>query len=97
VPLPGEPAFERALRLVEQFLAAGPSVAGPFAALSQRELEVVELLARGLDNAQIGAHLGLAEKTVRNNVSALFGKLGVENRSQAIVLAREAGYGRAVG
>jgi len=52
--------------------------------LSNRELE---LLARGLDNAQIAAHLALAEKTVRNRVSALFDALGVENRSQAIVHA----------
>ncbi len=55
---------------------------------------MVDLLARGLDNAQIGAHLGLAEKTVRNKVSAVFEKLGAENRAQAIVRAREAGFGR---
>jgi DNA-binding NarL/FixJ family response regulator len=57
---------------------------------------LLELLARGLDNHQIAAHLELSEKTVRNHVSSVFGKLGVESRAQAIVVAREAGYGTAV-
>jgi pimeloyl-ACP methyl ester carboxylesterase/DNA-binding CsgD family transcriptional regulator len=98
VPLSGEPAFEHALSLMGDFLpgASGAGAGGSFAALTRREREVVELLARGLDNAQIGAHLGLAEKTVRNNISAVFEKLGAENRSQAIVRAREAGFGQAV-
>ena len=52
-------------------------------------------MAGGLDNAQIGARLGLADKTVRNHVTGVFAKLGVENRPQAIVLAREAGLGSA--
>lgn len=96
VPLKGEPAFEEALRLVNDFVAQDAGVGTQaFPNLSGREREIVELLARGFDNAQIGAHLGVAEKTVRNNVSAVFTKLGTENRSQAIVLAREAGFGRA--
>ena len=92
VPLYGEPAFETALSLVDGFLARAAS-AGTFDTLSAREREVVELLARGLDNAQIAAHLELAEKTVRNRISALFAKLGAENRGQAIVRARSAGFG----
>jgi pimeloyl-ACP methyl ester carboxylesterase/DNA-binding CsgD family transcriptional regulator len=97
VPLSGEPAFEQALSLIHDFLpaAAGVRAGDSFSALTRREREVVELLARGLDNAQIGAHLGLAEKTVRNNISAVFEKLGAENRSQAIVRARDAGFGQA--
>jgi pimeloyl-ACP methyl ester carboxylesterase/DNA-binding CsgD family transcriptional regulator len=95
VPLSGEPAFEEALALINGFLPATPEVSGgsAFATLTAREREVVELLSRGLDNAQIGAHLGLAEKTVRNNISNVFEKLGAENRAQAIVRAREAGFG----
>jgi DNA-binding NarL/FixJ family response regulator len=54
---------------------------------------VLELLARGRDNTQIAATLGLSEKTVRNQVSAIFGRLDVQTRSQAIVAAREAGIG----
>lgn len=91
-PMEGEPAFDRAVELIGQFLAA-PAPAERFPLLSARQREVLELLARGLDNAQIAAHLGLAEKTVRNTVSGLFDRLGVENRPQAIVLARKAGLG----
>ena len=54
---------------------------------------LVELIAQGLDNAQIAAQLGLSEKTVRNHITRIFAKLEVENRSQAIVLARDAGFG----
>jgi pimeloyl-ACP methyl ester carboxylesterase/DNA-binding CsgD family transcriptional regulator len=95
VPLAGEPAYETMMELIARFLpssAAGVAAPG-FGALSVREREVVELLARGLDNAQIAARLGLAEKTVRNLVSAVFLKLEAENRAQAIVRAREAGFG----
>ena len=51
-------------------------------------------MAQGRDNAQIAATLGLSEKTVRNHVTHIFDKLAVENRPQAIVRAREAGFGR---
>ena len=60
-----------------------------------RERDVLELIARGLDNLQIAAHLGMSEKTVRNHITPIFDKLAVENRSQAIVKAREAGLGTA--
>ena len=65
----------------------------PFADLTRREREVLEQVARGFDNAQIAARLGLAEKTVRNYITAIFDKMAVENRSQAIVAARVAGLG----
>ena len=96
VPLAGEPAYATMMDLIGRFLpssSAPPGAAPGFGALSAREREVVELLARGLDNAQIAARLGLAEKTVRNLVSAVFLKLEVESRAQAIVRAREAGFG----
>ena len=56
---------------------------------------MLERIAQGLDNAQIAAHLGISEKTVRNNITRIFDKLAVENRSQAIVLARNNGFGKA--
>jgi len=90
-----EPAWGAFCTELRAFLAArDPGEPAAFAGLTARETEVLELVARGLDNAQIGARLGLSEKTVRNNMTALFDKLEVENRAQAIVRAREAGYGR---
>jgi DNA-binding CsgD family transcriptional regulator len=80
------------------FLPAGAAArrgaAGAFEALSKRQREILELVAQGRDNAQIAAALGLTDKTVRNQVSAIFDRLGSRNRPQAIVLAREAGLGR---
>lgn len=57
------------------------------ASLSEREREVLSLLAHGLSNADIAARLYLSEGTVRNYVSAIFVKLGVSDRTQAAVLA----------
>jgi DNA-binding NarL/FixJ family response regulator len=76
---------------VDEFLS--PHAADTFGTLTARERELLEYLARGLDNHQIAAHLNLTEKTVRNHVSAILGKVGVESRAQAIVAAREAGFG----
>ena len=94
-----EPAFTEAFGTMRRFLAAHTPGAAPrqaFGQLTPREHELLELLARGLDNLQIAAHLALTEKTVRNKVSAVFDKLEVASRAQAIVKAREAGYGTAV-
>jgi pimeloyl-ACP methyl ester carboxylesterase/DNA-binding CsgD family transcriptional regulator len=94
VLLEHEPAWTRWLEEVRAFLPVGRSAGGVFDALTRREAELVELIARGLDNAQIAARLSLSDKTVRNHITSIFSKLEVENRSQAIVLAREAGYGK---
>jgi len=59
--------------------------------LSDRELDVLRLLARGLTNTDIAARLFLSEGTVRNYVSSIFGKLGVSDRTQAAVLAIRTG------
>lgn len=68
-------------------------VARPFPSLTDREESVLELVAQGLDNHAIAARLELAEKTVRNNVSAILTKLAVANRAAAVARARSAGYG----
>jgi DNA-binding NarL/FixJ family response regulator len=81
-------------RRVLGFFAAPPVVAEPFPELTSREREILDLLASGLPNATIGQRLGLASKTVANNVSAIFTKLQVADRAQAIVRARDAGLGR---
>ncbi len=64
-----------------------------FPQLSERERELLAVLARGYDNATIAKRLFLAEKTVRNRVSAVLAKLGVATRAEAIALARDAGLG----
>jgi DNA-binding NarL/FixJ family response regulator len=71
--------------------AAGPAQAFP--ELTEREREVLELIARGESNARIARELGISQKTVRNHVSNVFTKLRVVDRAQAIVKAREAGLG----
>jgi pimeloyl-ACP methyl ester carboxylesterase/DNA-binding CsgD family transcriptional regulator len=91
VLLATEPAWPRFLEELDAFLPRG--AAGRFAELTARERALVELLARGLDNHQIAAHLAVTEKTVRNMVSTVFDKLDVDSRAQAIVRAREAGFG----
>ena len=90
-----EPAFRQFFDELDAFLPPSTRSRGKSALpeLTPREGDVLEYLARGLDNAQIAAHLALSEKTVRNHITRVFDKLGVENRSQAIVLARNLGLG----
>ena len=68
---------------------------GSQAALTQREKQVLEHLARGHDNLYIASTLGIVEQTVRNYVTHLYAKLGVHSRSEAVIWARERGLGRA--
>jgi pimeloyl-ACP methyl ester carboxylesterase/DNA-binding CsgD family transcriptional regulator len=91
--LPEEPAWRTLVEALHAFLPVPPAADGSFADLSGRETDLLHLIARGLDNHQIAAHLGISEKTVRNHVSSIFAKLGVNSRAQAIVVARDAGYG----
>jgi DNA-binding NarL/FixJ family response regulator len=92
----GEAIFSpgAAERLVK-FFAAGPKdvVAPAFPDLTPRELEILNLVAQGLTNSAIADRLVLSPKTVRNQVSTIFSKLQVADRSEAIVRAREAGLG----
>lgn len=72
-------------RVVEQAAAPAGSASGPTEMLSLREKQILALIADGLTNRQIGEHLELAEKTVKNYVSGLLAKLGMERRTQAAV------------
>ncbi|CAN5314109.1 response regulator transcription factor [soil metagenome] len=65
-----------------------------FPQLSERERQVLDLIARGLSNTAIAERLGRAPKTIGNHISAIFLKLGVATRAEAIVAARDAGLGR---
>ncbi|MDQ4052365.1 MAG: response regulator transcription factor [Actinomycetota bacterium] len=82
-----------ASRAVDYLTGARSARGGPFAELTDRERDVLELVARGHDNATIARMLVLTSKTVRNYVYAIFTKLDVNDRSALVVLAREAGIG----
>jgi len=93
--LENEPAFRQFFDGMRAFVSPERATRNEaIAGLTPRETEVLERIAQGLDNAQIAAHLGLSEKTVRNHITHIFDKIGVENRSQAIVLARDRGMGQ---
>jgi DNA-binding NarL/FixJ family response regulator len=68
-----------------------------FPRLSEREREILDLVARGHDNRRIARELFLSDKTVRNNVSTLLAKLEVADRAEAIARARRAGLGQEPG
>ena len=65
----------------------GPATAPELAELTEQELKLLGLIAEGLTNRQIGERMFLAEKTVKNYVSSILAKLGLERRTQAAVLA----------
>ncbi|MGI9062607.1 MAG: response regulator [Pseudonocardiaceae bacterium] len=77
------------------FFAAGPQprTLAPFPELTDREREVLDLVARGLTNSEIARRLVLSGKTVRNHVSNVFAKLRVASRAEAVAQARDVGLG----
>ena len=80
---------------VGELLAGGRAMrARPFPELTEREFEILELMAQGHNNSVIGSRLGVGEKRVRNCVSEIYTKMHVQDRAQAIIRAREAGIGR---
>lgn len=92
----GEAIFSQAIahRMMQYFAAIQPQAARqPFPELTEREREVLDLIAHGHNNAEIADQLCLSTKTVRNHVSNIFNKLQVADRAQAIILARDAGLG----
>jgi pimeloyl-ACP methyl ester carboxylesterase/DNA-binding CsgD family transcriptional regulator len=98
MPLVDEPAWPRLVEEVRRFLGepSKSAVNGkplPLGELTPRERAVLEKIAEGLDNTEIATSLGLSEKTVRNHITRVFDKIGVDHRYQAIVRARDAGLG----
>ncbi|MGI5454698.1 response regulator [Streptomyces sp. CA-249302] len=79
-------------RLIERFLRtpSAPTAGGP-ECLSDREREVLTLLARGFNNAEIGGALGLSPLTAKTHVSRIMGKLGARDRAQLVIVAYESG------
>jgi DNA-binding NarL/FixJ family response regulator len=83
-----------AQRLIDYFGAQrSGAAAAPFPELTEREREILNLIAAGANNTAIAERLFLSAKTVRNHVSNIFAKLQVADRAQAIVRARNAGLG----
>jgi pimeloyl-ACP methyl ester carboxylesterase/DNA-binding CsgD family transcriptional regulator len=91
IPLDTEPSWLRWQEELRAFLPTQPG--GAVAELTSRERDLLELIAQGRDNAEIAEQFRLRTKTVRNHITSIFAKLEVSNRAQAIVLARESGFG----
>lgn len=95
-----EPAWSRFLAEVRNFLGERVVEKVPqppthiFPELTPQERQTLDLIALGMDSQQIADRLGVTPKTVRNYTSRIYAKLGARNRGQAIVLAREAGFGK---
>lgn len=91
----GESLFGGAVanRVLAHFHALRPIPPPAFPNLTEREHDILHLLAKGYPNSAIARELGLSVKTVANNVSIIFSKLQVADRSEAIVRARESGLG----
>ncbi len=94
--LDDEPAWQRFQEAVLDFTGVRARREDRlFEILAPREREILERLVGGLTNAEIGRALFISEKTVRNQLTRIFEKLGVSNRAQAIVFARDHGFTRA--
>src|SRR5438105_4136779 len=85
----------RAQRLLERFAGAPTERASrSLDSLTAREREILRLIASGLSNAELAAHLHLGETTVKTHVSSMLRKLGVRDRVQAVIAAYDAGLVR---
>ncbi len=84
-----------ASKVVQRAVSGGQEkveVARPESPLTPREMEILQLLARGLDNAAIAAQLVITKRTAQNHISNIYGKLGVDSRTEAMLYAIQRGW-----
>jgi len=91
----GQAVFGAALaQRLQGWFEGSQKKAQPFPELTDRERDILDGVAEGMSNAEIGARLFLSPKTVANNLTSILGKLHLAGRAEAIVKARDAGLGR---
>ncbi|MEU3598948.1 response regulator transcription factor [Streptomyces sp. NPDC006798] len=81
-------------RLIGAFVTAPPPAAADLSGLTPREVDILRLIASGLDNTEIATALTIGVQTVKNHVTNVFAKLGVRDRAQAVIAAYESGLVR---
>ena len=93
IQMPELDGLQATRRIIEQFAhrPVKPELVAQLESLTQREREVLTLLARGKSNAELAAELFVSEGTIKTHVSSLLAKLGLRDRVQAVVLAYESG------
>jgi pimeloyl-ACP methyl ester carboxylesterase/DNA-binding CsgD family transcriptional regulator len=91
--LPSDPAFPAFFAALREFLGAAEPAEPSAGVLTGREREILELIAQGLANDAISRRLGISPNTLRNHITNIFDKLGAATRAEAIVRARESGFG----
>lgn len=90
----GQLIFDRGVAQHLRSVTTGHASRRPFPILTDRELDILERIGRGLTNDVIAARMGINTKTVQNNVSTILLKLGARDRAQAVAIARDAGLGQ---
>lgn len=83
---------EVARKVVQRMTSGEPRLAGPAEALTEREVEVLRLAAHGLSNKEIGRRLGISARTVQGHLANIYGKLGVNSRTAAVVEGQRRGW-----
>lgn len=90
----GQLIFDRGVAQHLRAVTTGSATRRVFPSLTDRELDILDRIGRGLSNDIIAARMGINTKTVQNNVSTILLKLGAHDRAHAVAIARDAGLGK---
>ena len=90
----GEPMMHPAVlqKLMKRFVTPPPAPAQPMPSLSEREMEVLKIMSRGMSNKNIAGELFISERTVQAHIRSIFNKMGVSSRSEAILHGLKKGW-----